>query len=115
MSKKPLPGMPPIPPTPSPMIQSRAQAISYLRMLANLIETGSVEAFDLQWSQNTPKVVGQLAINATFVEPQAQRQAQAKAEPEPESTPIPVEDWSEKIRNPEKCNDPECKACNCKD
>jgi hypothetical protein len=94
---------PPLPPIPSlPSLKERQEASAeYLEMVAKLIRSGTVQGFDLVWSENLyVPPSGKLVVAAEGFTP-------IKRKVEPKNEPVDVTDLSDM---PE-CTEPDCPAC----
>lgn len=96
------------------------QAVAlYLRELADMIASGAVDGFALQWDTEaeTLKPMGRVAFDAMYLNttlPHHQAQAQARSRSVNLSAvraPIPVEDLSENLKDLKPCEDSECPNC----
>lgn len=90
----------------------RLTCADYLRMLAGLIEKGSVTSFALTWTEDAPKPEGKLLTNALAFVSSAEATMLQQLQKERER--IQVQDLTDALKNHEPCpkdKQAECPFC----
>lgn len=92
----------------------------YLVEIADQIDKGAIDAFDLQWDHQAEilRPIGSVVFDATFVRTTLPHEVAPPEPPKPKTInlsavreKIPVEDLSSNIRDLKPCTDPECPNC----